>query len=67
MFEKDTQVDKLSKYNEIENYTGAKKVAGYELATMMIDHACDLGIEVIYDEVTEVKIEGQIKKSCDSK
>lgn len=62
MFEKDTPGGQLSKYNEIENYTGAKKVAGYELATMMIDHAYDLGIEVIYDEVTEVKIEGQIKK-----
>ena len=55
MFEKDTPGGQLSKYNEIENYTGAKKVAGYELATMMIDHAYDLGIEVIYDEVTEVK------------
>ena len=62
MFERDTPGGQLSKYNEIENYTGAKKVAGYELATMMIDHAYDLGIEVIYDEVTEVKLEGSIKK-----
>jgi len=62
MFEKDTPGGQLSKYNEIENYTGAKKIAGYELATMMIDHAYDLDIEVIYDEVTEVKIEGNIKK-----
>ncbi len=62
MFEKDTPGGQLSKYNEIENYTGAKKVAGYELATMMIDHAYDLGVEVIYDEVTKVEIEGKIKK-----
>ncbi len=62
MFEKDTPGGQLSKYNEIENYTGAKKVAGYELATMMIDHAYQLDIEVIYDEVTKVEIAGQIKK-----
>src|SRR5690554_418981 len=62
MFEKDTPGGQLSKYNEIENYTGAKKVAGYELATMMIDHAYDLDIEVIYDEVTKVELEGNVKK-----
>lgn len=62
MFEKDTPGGQLSKYNEIENYTGAKKVAGYELATMMIDHAYDLDIEVIYDEVNEVVLDGNVKK-----
>jgi len=62
MFEKDTPGGQLSKYNEIENYTGAKKVAGYELATMMIDHAYELDIEVIYDEVTKVENSGNIKK-----
>ncbi len=62
MFEKDTPGGQLSKYNEIENYTGAKKVAGYELATMMIDHAYDLGVEVLYDEVTKVELDGNIKK-----
>ncbi|MFA6801329.1 MAG: FAD-dependent oxidoreductase [Acholeplasmataceae bacterium] len=62
MFEKDTPGGQLSKYNEIENYTGAKKVAGYELATMMIDHAYEIGVEVIYDEVTKVELDGKIKK-----
>lgn len=62
MFEKDTPGGQLSKYNEIENYTGAKKVAGYELATMMIDHAYELDIEVIYDEVTKVELDGNLKK-----
>ena len=62
MFEKDTPGGQLSKYNEIENYTGAKKVAGYELAKMMIDHAYDLDIEVLYDEVTKVELDGNVKK-----
>ena len=29
---------------------------------MMIDHAYDLGIEVIYDEVSKVEVDGNIKK-----
>jgi alkyl hydroperoxide reductase subunit F len=62
MFEKDTPGGLLSKYNEIENYTGAKKVAGYELATMMIDHAYELDIEVIYDEIVKVELVGNVKK-----
>ncbi|MDX9692099.1 MAG: FAD-dependent oxidoreductase [Acholeplasmataceae bacterium] len=62
MFEKDTPGGQLSKYNEIENYTGYKKMAGYELATAMIDHAYDIGVEVIYDEVTKVELEGNVKK-----
>jgi thioredoxin reductase (NADPH) len=62
MFEKDTPGGLLSKYNEIENYTGAKKVAGYELATMMIDHAYELDIEVIYDEILKVELVGNVKK-----
>jgi thioredoxin reductase (NADPH) len=62
MFEKDTPGGQLSKYNEIENYTGYKKMAGYELATAMIDHAYDLGVEVIYDEVTKVELHGNVKK-----
>ena len=62
MFEKDTPGGQLSKYNEIENYTGAKKLAGYELATNMIDHAYDLGVEVIYDEVVKVELDGNVKK-----
>ncbi len=62
MFEKDTPGGQLVNTNEIENYTGAKKVAGFELATMMIDHAYALDIEVIYDGVTKVEIDGDIKK-----
>ncbi len=62
MFEKGAPGGQLMNTNEIENYTGAKKVAGFELATMMIDHAYDLGVEVIYDEVTKITVDGPIKK-----
>lgn len=62
MFEKDTPGGQLSKYNEIENYTGAKKVAGYELATMMVDHAYELGVEFLYEEVSRIELDGNVKK-----
>ena len=62
MFEKGTPGGQLVNTNEIENYTGAKKVAGFELATMMIDHAYDLDIEVIYDEVTKIEVTDHLKK-----
>ncbi len=62
MFEKGTPGGQLVNTNEIENYTGAKKVAGFELATMMIDHAYQLDIEVIYDEVTNIELDGKVKK-----
>lgn len=47
---------------EIENYTGFQKMSGYELATSMLNHTESLGVELIYDEVIEVKDEGSIKK-----
>lgn len=62
MFEKGAPGGQLVNTNEIENYTGSKKMAGYELATMMIDHAYDIGVEVIYEEITKVELDGNVKK-----
>ena len=61
MFESSAPGGQLVNYNEIENYTGFKKMAGYELATAMIDHAYDIGVEVIYEGVTKVEVKGNIK------
>ena len=47
---------------EIENYTGFQKMSGYELATSMLNHTESIGVELIYDEVTNVIDEGSIKK-----
>jgi thioredoxin reductase (NADPH) len=62
MFERSAPGGQLVNYNEIENYTGFKKMAGYELATAMIDHAYDIGVEVIYEDVIKVEDYGKIKK-----
>lgn len=61
MFEASAPGGQLVNYNEIENYTGFKKMAGYELATAMIDHAYDIGVEVIYEGVTNIELKGNIK------
>ncbi len=62
IFEKNVPGGQLVNYNEIENYTGFKKMAGHELALSMLDHVEDIGVEVIYDEVTKIDIEGHLKK-----
>lgn len=36
--------------NEIENYPGSKLIAGYDLATSMLEQVEALGVEMIYDE-----------------
>ena len=41
--------------NEIENYPGAKKINGAELAMEMFEHTQELGVE--FDYKTVVKIE----------
>lgn len=47
---------------EIENYTGYQKLTGYELATNMLNHTESIGVELLYDEVIEVKDLGKTKQ-----
>jgi thioredoxin reductase (NADPH) len=62
MFEKNVPGGQLVNYSEIENYTGFMKLAGHELAMSMLNHAEDIGVEIIYDEVTKIELDGNIKK-----
>lgn len=47
---------------EIENYPGIKKVSGYEFAENLYNQALDLGIEVIFEQVTGIAADEQKKK-----
>lgn len=47
--------------NEIENYTGAGKLSGAELAIKMFEHTQELGVEFDYKTVTSVADEGEFK------
>jgi len=46
---------------EVENYPGINHVSGMELATLMIQHAEDLGAKILSEGVDDVDFTGQIK------
>jgi thioredoxin reductase (NADPH) len=46
---------------EIENYPGIKHISGYEFATNLYEQAKDLGAEIRYEKVTEIKSELESK------
>ena len=62
MFEKYAPGGQIVNTAEIENYTGFQKTTGYQLATEMLNHTEAIGVDLIYDEIIEVKDEGSIKK-----
>ena len=47
--------------NEIENYTGAGKISGAELALNMFEHTQELGVAFDYKTVIDICDDGQIK------
>lgn len=47
---------------EVDNYPGIKNVSGFELSTMMVEHAQSLGVEIQTEDVVELDLTGDIKK-----
>ncbi|NMC44644.1 MAG: thioredoxin-disulfide reductase [candidate division Zixibacteria bacterium] len=47
---------------EVEDYPGFEHIAGAELAMKMADHARKFGLEVVSDEVVEIRSEGESRK-----
>ncbi len=47
---------------DVEDYPGFERISGPELATRIADHAKKFGLEVISDEVTEVRSEAEDRK-----
>lgn len=46
---------------EIENYPGIKHISGYEFATNLYEQAKDLGADIKYEKVVEIKSEQEVK------
>lgn len=61
VFEKGAPGGQILSTAEIENYPGFKKTTGFELASSMFEHLLELGVEVFYEAVTSVLVEGDLK------
>jgi len=62
MIEKFMPGGQIANTEEVEDYPGFEHISGAELAMKMTNHAKKFGLEVISDEVTEVKSEGETRK-----
>jgi thioredoxin reductase (NADPH) len=52
----------IANTEEVEDYPGFEHISGAELAMKMADHAKKFGLEVVSDEVLEIKSEGEARK-----
>jgi len=52
----------IANTEEVEDYPGFEHIAGGELATKMANHAMKFGLEIVSDEVVEVRSEGEYRK-----
>lgn len=62
MVEKQYEGGQIVTTNEVENYPGFRSIAGSELANTMYEHAKYFGGIMKYEEVIDIKIDGDIKK-----
>lgn len=61
IIEKTSFGGQLALTSEIENYPGFENISGFELAYKMQQQAEKLGIEFIYEEITNLDIVGDVK------
>lgn len=52
----------IANTEEVEDYPGFEHISGAELAMKMADHARKFGLEIVSDEVIEVRSEGELRK-----
>ncbi|MEZ5359593.1 MAG: thioredoxin-disulfide reductase [Candidatus Zixiibacteriota bacterium] len=62
MIEKYMPGGQIANTEEVEDYPGFEHISGAELAMKMTDHAKKFGLEVLSDEVVEIRNDGEYKK-----
>lgn len=60
--EKDSTGGTINYTDTINNYLGIHKISGFDLSNKMMDHISELGVKVIFGEVTEAFLKDEIKK-----
>lgn len=67
MIEKDYQGGQMVTTNEVENYPGIIDITGPDLSNVMYEHARKFGTEMIFEEVLDIQVDGDIKKVITNK
>lgn len=62
VLEKDAWGGQIATTYEVLNYTGYTKISGQELSQKMYEHALELGVELVKDEVKSTNLIGEIKE-----
>ncbi|MFH1699966.1 MAG: thioredoxin-disulfide reductase [Candidatus Zixiibacteriota bacterium] len=62
MIEKYMPGGQIANTEEVEDYPGFEHISGAELAMKMTDHAKKFGLEVLSDEIVEIRSEGDYRK-----
>ncbi|MCK5125483.1 MAG: thioredoxin-disulfide reductase [candidate division Zixibacteria bacterium] len=62
MIEKYMPGGQIANTEEVEDYPGFEHISGAELAMKMTDHAKKFGLEILSDEIIEIRSDGDYKK-----
>ncbi len=62
VFEELIHGGQVSSTPEVENYPAIKKISGVEFAMNIYDQALSFGVEILYEKIVKVELQGRVKK-----
>jgi len=62
IIEKGLEGGQIAETTTVENYPGIDKIEGAELGKKMAEQAKKYGAKIVMDEVTDIELEGEVKK-----
>lgn len=62
VIEKATPGGQVTTTYEVCNFPGFEKISGIDLATKMFTHVSNLGVDILFEEIKDTVLEGDIKK-----
>ncbi|MDB0439712.1 thioredoxin-disulfide reductase [Clostridioides difficile] len=61
VFEKSIYGGQVASTSEVENYPAVQKISGIEFSTNIYNQAISQGVDIQFDEVEEIHLEGKVK------